>query len=117
MWAEWHIHLLNYPKDWLALREGGGLPIHLEEPEKNRPIYVVDARHGSTTIVMVNNIPDIAEKDAARGNFAGRRQRECHPMAGFILAAKKEWDAYCDQFEKEGWRPDIPRPAYPYSLE
>jgi len=111
-----HVHMLHYPKDWVPLLESNALPIHVADPEKDRPAYVVEARHGTLTSVMVSSmVTGIAERDAILGPLMHKRMWQMHPVDTFVAAAKKEWDQWGKTIQSMGY--DKPHPPYPYTEE
>merc|ERR1712151_594973 len=93
----------------------GMMPRHSAEPENNRPAYVVDARHGMTTGMMLGGmIPFLMESGPIIGPLKRQKQLECHPMKRYIDEAKEEWDMYANKWA--AWAP-WPPPEYPYNYE
>lgn len=115
-WAEQQVHMLHYPKDFLALMDGAQLPTHVADESIDRPAYVVEARHGSITGITIGSlVPAIAERGAVTGPLSHQRMWEIHPIESYIEAATLEWDAWSKQIQACGY--DKPHPPYPYTLE
>lgn len=91
------------------------LPKHKSEPDEDRPAYVIDARHGTTTGMLVEGMTlALQETGAVRGPLKRRKQLECHPMEKFVDEAGAEWDAYAKLWKVENKAPN-PIPPYPYN--
>jgi len=113
-WAEQLAHFLWFPKDYAPLYEGGLLPKHKADPDTDRPAYVIDARHGTTTgMLLEGSVLAFQESGPTRGGLKRAKQLECHPMEKFIDECAAEWDAYAKKWKENG--APGPIPAYPYT--
>lgn len=116
-WTDEYTYFLDYPKDWIPIRDSNMLPSHAADESKDRPAYVVEARHGAITGLTVNAMcPGIQERAGQVATLKRERMWDCNPIESFLEAAAKEWDAYSDQFIAEGWAPHLKKPPYPYTL-
>jgi len=122
-WAAMGAHFLLFPEEYQALADSNMLPTHEaddSDPGTYRPAYVVDARYGtSTTMIVLMLNPAMAEECNNYGLLKPMKQRLCHPMKQFLEEAKADWDHYCRMFIKEGWdkKSGKPYPEFPYSYE
>jgi len=116
-WAETHVHLLNYPKDWDAVAESGAMPTHEADEENGRPAYVVEARHGAMTQLPLNSlIPALGERAAVSGAIKHQRMWQMHPMDDYLECCRREWDAWSKIIQELGYGgPEKPHPEYPYN--
>eukprot|EP00913_Durusdinium_trenchii_P013819 g12976.t1 len=109
-------YFLWYPKDWANLRDCGLLPKHSEEPEYDRPAYVIDARHGTQTGMGISaSTPAIGESHMGLGMVKRQKQLECHPTKKFLAECSEEWAEYGKKFKELGAPFDCP--PYPYTLK
>lgn len=112
--AESAAHFFWYPKDFQQVKESGMLPKHKAEPDQDRPAYVIDARHGTTTGVLCNAmVVALAEAQAGLGYLKHRKQWECHPIEKFVSECSAEWDEYARTWKAAG--APGPIPEYPYT--
>jgi len=116
-WSLQGLHFFDYPRDLMDAI--GMLPRHkldTSDEKTPRPAYVVDARHGTTTGLMVSaHVPGLAESQMHDGFIKGTRYRLCHPLKKFLAQAKEDWDHYAKKFLDEGYGVDKPYPEYPYT--
>eukprot|EP00747_Dinoflagellata_sp_TGD_P031129 gnl/TRDRNA2_/TRDRNA2_135082_c0_seq1.p1 gnl/TRDRNA2_/TRDRNA2_135082_c0~~gnl/TRDRNA2_/TRDRNA2_135082_c0_seq1.p1 ORF type:complete len:687 (-),score=126.29 gnl/TRDRNA2_/TRDRNA2_135082_c0_seq1:50-2110(-) len=116
MWSDMCTQVVNFPVDWQRIVDGG-LPRHKADPENHRPAYVIDARHGSLTAVLVNGVvPDLVERGMATGLLSFQRMWEVHPMKKFLECAQAEWNRYVKMWQEEENCPEKTCP-YPYTEE
>ncbi|CAE7698927.1 CYCL1-1 [Symbiodinium microadriaticum] len=95
VWVDFGAYFLWYPKDFANVRDSGLMPSHAAEPEYDRPAYVIDARHGTQTIMGVNGAtPAIAESHAGLGLVKRQKQLECHPTRKYLEECRLEWEEY-----------------------
>ncbi|CAK0868368.1 unnamed protein product, partial [Prorocentrum cordatum] len=114
-WVEQAAVFFWFPSDWQKVVESGMLPTHSADPEANVPAYVVDARHGTTTFVVLESmIPFLMESSSVRGLLKRRKQLECHPLRTFVEEARAEWEQYAEQLRE---RAPLPPPRYPYDCD
>eukprot|EP00439_Symbiodinium_sp_Y106_P004320 s7646_g1.t1 len=95
VWVDFGAYFLWYPKDFANVRDSGLMPSHAAEPEYDRPAYVIDARHGTQTIMGINGTtPAIAESHAGLGLVKRQKQLECHPTRKYLEECRLEWEEY-----------------------
>lgn len=115
VWVDHVTHFLDFPRDWVALRDSGMLPKHKAEPDNNRPAYVLDARLASGASILIPAFaPQVAERSATQGMLKRTRQLQCHPMKTYIDQAAAEWDEYARKWKEEDPSLKDP-PPYPYT--
>jgi len=115
-WTETLTYFLHYPSDLMPMIEANALPTHVADPEKDRPAYVVEARHGALTSSMIGHMcPGFAEVDGPHGILSHKRMWQMHPVDTFVAAAKKEWDGWSKLCQARGYTK--PHPEYPYTEE
>jgi len=109
------VYFMHFPGDLQPLLQAGMLPKFSGEPHDFRPVYVIDARHAtSSSFLIASMVPGKAEEDALEmGITKPLKQRLMHPVNRFIAEAKADWDQYCQKFKDEGI--DKPWPEYPYT--
>jgi len=111
-WVEYFAHFCWFPKDFAGVYTL--LPRHQAEPENDRPAYVIDARHGTTTGVTLDGaVLAFQESSVHRGPVKRNKQLECHPLREFLEECKAEWDDYAQKLQNQG--APLPMPAYPYT--
>mmetsp|Transcript_17724 Transcript_17724/g.44887 ORF Transcript_17724/g.44887 Transcript_17724/m.44887 type:complete len:642 (+) Transcript_17724:61-1986(+) len=114
--VEQSAHFFWYPKDFEGLVSTGMLPKHKAEPEKDRPAYVIDARHATATGMLISGCCiALAEAGGAIALLKHRKQLECHPMQKFVDQCREEWDEYARKWKENGAPGEIP--PYPYTHE
>eukprot|EP00747_Dinoflagellata_sp_TGD_P020934 gnl/TRDRNA2_/TRDRNA2_128159_c0_seq2.p1 gnl/TRDRNA2_/TRDRNA2_128159_c0~~gnl/TRDRNA2_/TRDRNA2_128159_c0_seq2.p1 ORF type:complete len:657 (+),score=134.35 gnl/TRDRNA2_/TRDRNA2_128159_c0_seq2:54-2024(+) len=113
-WAEQCAHFWWYPRDWGLV--GEMLPKHEAEPP-DRPAYVIDARHGTASGMMLgSSIMAFQESGAVTGPLKRAKQLECHPTRKYIDECTEEWLEYAKKWKEVNGAPnDIP--LYPYTYE
>lgn len=116
MWAEQHVYLMHYPKDFVPCLEAMGFPTHVADESIDRPAYVVEARHGAITgITLGSLVPGIGERGIVTGPLKRTRMHQIHPPDKFLLACKLEWDHWVSMIKSQGWTKTPP--PYPYTIE
>jgi len=116
MWTEQQVHLLSFPKDWVAVMESGQMPTHVADESIDRPAYVVEARHGSLTSISLSGlVPGIGERGMVTGPLKHQRMWQIHPLDAFMEACNKEWEMWTSILKDQGY--DKPAPPYPYTEE
>ncbi|CAE7545732.1 unnamed protein product [Symbiodinium natans] len=116
VWVEFSAYFLWYPKDFPNVRDSGLMPTHSADPELDRPAYVIDARHGTQTIMGINGaVPAIAEAHAGLGLVKRQKQLECHPTRKYLEECRLEWEEYGEKLKELG--APKPCPPYPYTLK
>jgi len=114
MWVETAAHFFWFPKDFKPILDAGSLPRHRAEPDQDRPAYVIDARHGTVTAMVVNtSCIALVEASAKIQGLKRAKQWECHPMEKFVDECREEWDSYARQWKERG--APGPIPPYPYT--
>jgi len=112
-WAEQGMHFLHHPQDFAKVLETGLVPRHKTNGE-DIPGYVVDARHGTQTMIFVSAvIPWLSDRNMVYGFIKNTRMQTLHPIDKFIQYCKEDWDYYCDKLRKEG----LSGPEFPYTPE
>lgn len=115
-WAEMPIHFMWFPDEWMVVSGSGMLPQHSAELENDRPAYVIDARFGTISAMMVTGaIPMLAESSIVYAPLKRQRQLACHPPKKFLEECATEWREYGEKWKLNG-APN-PIPAYPYTIE
>lgn len=122
MWARMGVYFFHHPQDFASgVAARGVLPRHeadFSDESTPRPAYVVDARHGtSTALVVALHTPGLARDQRNDDAVKAVKHRLCHPVEKFIAAAKEDWDHYARSFLAEGFGVDRPYPEYPYTAE
>merc|ERR1740121_3509269 len=113
-WAETAMHMLHYPKDFYNRVLANGLMPRHKSNGADIPAYVVDARHGTQTMIFVTAvIPWLGERGAVHGWLKNTRMQTLHPIDKFIQYCKEDWDHYCNKLRKEG----LSGPEFPYTPE
>jgi len=117
-WAESGMHFMHFPQDFYSkIMPTNMLPRHkADESDEGtyRPAYVVDARHGTQTMVFVGAvIPFLQERGGVHSKIKVERMWTLHPVDRFIQYCKEDWDHYCKKFTAEG----LSGPEYPYTTE
>lgn len=113
-WANQGMWFIHHPKDFYnKILPTGFMPRHKADGD-DRPAYVVDARHGTQTMIFVSAvIPFLAERGAIEGPLKIHRMWTLHPIDRFIQLCKEDWNYYTARFETEG----LSGPEYPYTPE
>lgn len=113
-WAEFGMWFLHYPLDYFQkISESALIPRHKAEGD-DRPAYVVDARHGTQTMIMVGAvIPWLAERGAIEAQLKHSRMHLLHPIEKYLQYCKEDWDHYCAKLRLQG----LAGPEFPYTLE
>jgi len=115
-WVELSAHFMWFPSDWAMVRDSGMMPKHSAEPENDRPAYVIDARHATTTGISLGGmIVAFQESGAVQGPLKRRKQLECHPMKKYVDECTAEWNEYAKRWKENGAPKDIP--PYPYTYK
>jgi len=113
-WAENHVWLMHYPKDFVAITESGQMPTHKADESIDRPAYVVEARHGALTGISLGSlVPGIAERGNVLGPLARQKMWECNPIDKFLECCRNEWYGWSKQIQELGYEKEPP--AYPYT--
>lgn len=112
-WANMGMHFIHYPQDFQTkLLAMGAMPRH--KADDDRPAYVVDARHGTSTMLFVGAcIPFLQERGAIEARLKVERMWALHPVDKFIEYCKEDWNYYTARFKAEG----LSGPDYPYTPE
>jgi len=115
-WSEMGMWFMHHPKDWWdKVVTTGMMPRHKadeSDPDSIRPAYVVDARHGTTTMVFIGAvIPFIMDRGGVETRIKFERMWAMHPIDWFVDQCKQDWDHYTTKFRKEGRT----GPEYPYT--
>merc|ERR1712039_1137502 len=113
---------IDFPQDFHSGPVASGmLPRHkadLSDDNTPRPAYVVDARHGTNTGMVVGmHTPGLNEYKQSADFVKSVRYRLCHPLKKFIAQAKEDWDYYAKRMVLEGFGAGKPYPEYPYTVE
>jgi len=116
IWSEMGMWFMHHPQDWYSKimdMSMGLMPRHKTNGE-DVPAYVVDARHGTQTIMIVTSlIPFIAERSSVEVGLKASRMWLLHPIEKFLDYCKEDWDYYCEKMRKEGRS----GPEFPYTKE
>jgi len=112
-WSEMGMHFVHYPMDFYGIVETGMLPRHKAEGE-DRPAYVVDARYGTSSMILVAAmVPWLGERGLVEGKLKHERMWALHPIDKYLKYCKEDWDHYCTKMRAEGRS----GPEYPYTSE
>lgn len=119
-WSIHGLYFFDFPPDFTNGAEASGmLPRHkvdMSDDETPRPAHVVDARHGTQTMMTVSMFtPGIAPLEMNSGFVKAMRHRLCHPIKKFLMQASGDWDYYAKKMLAEGFGTDKPYPTYPYT--
>jgi len=111
-WVEAAMWFVHHPEDfWKVVMDTGLVPRHKTNGE-DIPAYVVDARHGTQTLLLLGAcIPWLGERGAMSGKIKVHRMATLHPIDKFVQYCKEDWDYYCDKLRKEG----LSGPEFPYT--
>ncbi|CAE8624589.1 unnamed protein product [Polarella glacialis] len=117
-WSEYGMWFMHHPQDfWDKVMPTGMLPRHKADDSDEgsyRPAYVVDARHGTSTMVFIGAaIPFLSERGGTNTQIKVERMWAMHPIEKFIEYCKEDWNHYCEKFREEG----LSGPEFPYSSE
>jgi len=116
-WSETQVHFLHYPKDFDSVIQSGLMPTHVADETIDRPAYVVEARHGSSTSICLGAcVQGLAERGMVVGPLKHTRMHQMHPVDSFLEAAKKEWDNWSKTIRDLGYT-HVEHPEYPYTEE
>lgn len=113
-WATTAAWFMHFPSDFYnIIVPAGMMPRHKTNGE-DVPAYVVDARHGTSTMMIIQAcIPFLMERGGVEGSIKYERMRTLHPIRKFIDYCREDWDHYCKKLQAEG----LNGPAFPYTPE
>merc|ERR1712032_419317 len=114
--VEMHKHMTFFPKDFATLETMKSLPAQEANEDEGRPAYVIGAGHARITEATVSAmVPMLSESKDKSNAFKKKRMLECCPLESFLESARLDWEAFCDQFDREG--ASVQRPPYPFTME
>jgi len=117
------LHFATNPDDWNYLEENGvirDLPKHYPcSPTEETPGYMVDARHATTTMIMMSSFSVcFGTHTHTHNSYKNYIQLLCHPPERFLREAKADWEHYEKHFRDKGMVPqDAPYVPYLYTAE
>lgn len=101
---------IDYPSDFEAVQ--ALLP---RKKAGEQPAYVPSATHLLPTMTAMNQLPLLAAQMAVSDALKHQKQKKAHPLKVYLAECKAEWEAYINQFKRDGMVDDRPEPPYPYT--